>query len=319
MKRNILLTTLACAAALATTSVAEQAGSGHYISGQYTDFSGMPPSAPGFYFANYFLDYNDGTLGGSKGLPFGGVIGLNVTANIQAEVPVAIYAYPFQLGATTFSSGIGVPYMWTDVKARGTIDRNGVQHTVTKEQSVNGVGDIQLMPIMATWTNGDFKLGGMFNVWAPTGDYQTGRLANEGLGYWTFEPMLAFSWLSSKIGTEFSIYNAVDFNTENTEANYQSGDLYHVDATLAQHLPLFGGIAGAGASAFYQKQITGDSGSGAKLGGFETESYGVGPTISYVHPFGKTTLVADASWLPQLHSENTTKGDYLWVKITVVF
>lgn len=94
----------------------------------------------------------------------------------------------------------------------------------------------------------------------------------------------ANGWLSSKIGTEFSVFSGVDFNTENTGANYQSGDIFHVDATLAQHLPLFGGIAGAGASAFYLKQFTGDSGSGAKLGSFEAESYGVGPTISYSIP-----------------------------------
>ena len=43
----------------------------------------------------------------------------------------------------------------------------------------------------------------------------------------------------------------MDFNTENTDANYQSGDIFHVDATVAQHLPLFGGFAGVGANAFY--------------------------------------------------------------------
>lgn len=73
-----------------------------------------------------------------------------------------------------------------------------------------------MMPIMAGWTNGNFKLGGMFNVWTPSGEYTSGAPANQGLGYWTFEPMLAFSWLSSKIGTEFSVFTAVDFNTVNT-------------------------------------------------------------------------------------------------------
>ena len=162
-------------------------------------------------------------------------------------------------------------------------------------------------------------MSGMFNAWAPTGDYNKANLANQGLGYWTFEPMVAITWLSSKIGTEVSVFAAVDFNTENTEADYQSGNIFHVDTTVAQHLPLFGGIAGAGATAFWVKQISNDSGSGTKLGGFQAESYGVGPTLSYVHPIGKTTLVADASWLPQLHSDNTTKGDYLWVKIAVTF
>ena len=191
-----------------------------------------------------------------------------MTANLQSEVPLAIYAYPFSFHDITFSSGIAVPIVWADVKANATYNRNNVQVSGTKEQSVSGLGDIQLMPVMAAWTNGDFKIGGMLNVWAPSGDYTTGQLANPGMGYWTFDPMLAFSWLSSKIGTEFSVFAGLDFNTENTDASYHSGDIFHLDATLAQHLPVFGGIAGAGASAFYLKQITGDSGSGANLGSF---------------------------------------------------
>jgi hypothetical protein len=172
---------------------------------------------------------------------------------------------------------------------------------------------------MAGWTNGDFSAGAMFNVWAPSGSYNTGQLANPGLGYWTFELMPAFSWLSSKIGTELTILPGLDFNTVNHATDYKSGDIFHVDATLAQHLPLFGGFVGAGATVSYLKQFTGDSRSGARLGSFETESLAVGPTVSYIHNIGKTLLVLDGSWLPQIHSVNTTKGNLWWFKLTVVF
>jgi hypothetical protein len=84
---------------------------------------------------------------------------------------------------------------------------------------------------------------------------------------------------------------------------------------LAQHLPLAGGFAGVGAMAFYLKQFTGDSGGGATLGAFEVQSYGVGPTVSYARKFGTTQAVLDVQWLPQLHVENTTKGNFIWVKL----
>lgn len=315
MKRTLLLTAVACAMSLAFNLRAEQSGSGHYASGLFTDFSTTVPTQPGWVFGNAYLNYNDGNFGGSKNLPFGRILALNVTANLQAEVPIVMYAYPLDFFGGTLASGVAVPYMWVNVKANVTVG----PHTGNVEQSANGLGDIQMIPIMAGWTNGDCKFDFYMNVWAPTGDYNQNNIANTGLGYWTFTPMAAFSWLSSKIGTEFTVYSGVDFNTKNTDADYQSGDIFHVDATLAQHLPLFGGIAGAGASAFYLKQFTGDSGSGAKLGGFEVESYGVGPTISYVHPIGKHTLVVDGSWLPQMHVENTTKGDYFWAKVIFVF
>ena len=319
MKVKILIIISLCVVPLAFTLRAEEWGQGHYISGLFNDFSGMPPTAPGYYFGNYFLDYRDGTVNANKELPIGGVLAAGVTANMQVNAPLAIYAYPLCLGDVTLSSGIGLPIVWADVEATATFSRARVQLTGAKSQSAFGFGDMQIMPIMAGWTNGDFKLGGIMNVWAPTGGYEAGRLANTGLGYWTFTPMVAFSWLSTKIGTEFTIFSGVDFNTENHATDYRSGDVFHVDATLAQHLPLFGGIIGAGVAASYLQQFTGDSGSGAKLGDFKAQYVTVGPTVSYVHPIGKCTLVASASWLPQVHTENTTKGSFIWAKVSLAF
>lgn len=315
MKKLTIPLILICGALLSGSALAEQSGSGHYASGMLTDFSGTVPTKPGWVFGNYYLNYNDGTIGGSEQLPFGQIVGAGITANESVNAVLGMYAYPVDFLGGTLASGAAIPYVWLRVKANVSVGPN----TGNIEQSTSGLGDVQLIPIMAGWTNGDFKYDFYMNIWAPTGDYDKSNLANAGLGYWTFTPMVAFSWLSSKIGTEVSVFTGVDFNTENTDANYQSGDIFHVDATVAQHLPLFGGIAGAGASAFYLKQFTGDSGSGATLGGFEVESYGVGPTISYVHKVGKSDLIFDASWLPQLHTENTTKGDFFWAKVTLVF
>ena len=319
MKRIILLTAVAGAMSLAFTLRATQSGATHYISGQQSDFSTMVPMMPGLYLGNIYLNYNDATFSPSKQLPFGRISALGATVNMQGEVPAAIYTYPFDFFGGRLASGALVPYTWVHVKANATFDIHGAQLQKSVDQQTAGIGDIELMPFMAGWTNGDFSINGMFNLWVPTGKYSTTSLANTGLGYWTFEPMVAASWISRKIGTEVTIYTAVDFNTKNDDADYQSGDLFHVDGTVAQHLPLFGGLAGVGATAFYMKQITGDSGSGARLGGFMLKSYGVGPTVSYVHPIGTHLLIADASWLPQTHSDNTTKGDLFWVKIIMSF
>ena len=315
MREPILFATLAGLTLLAGNALAEQSGSGHYGSGMFTDFSATVPTQTGWVFGNYYLNYNDGTFGSSKQMPFGRIVGAGITANESVNAVLGMYAYPVDFLGGTLASGVALPYVWLRVKANVIVG----PHTGNVEQSTSGLGDIQMIPIMAGWTNGDFKYDFYMNIWAPTGDYSKTDLANVGLGYWTFTPMVAVSWLSSKIGTEVSVFTGVDFNTENTDANYQSGDIFHVDATVAQHLPLFGGIAGAGASAFYLKQFTGDSGSGATLGAFEVESYGVGPTISYIHKVGKSDLIVDASWLPQLHTENTTKGNFFWAKVTLVF
>ncbi len=159
----------------------------------------------------------------------------------------------------------------------------------------------------------------MFNVWAPSGDFDTGQLANPGLGYWTFEPMLAFRWLSTKIGTEFSVFIGSGLQHDKQHLRLSIGRYFPRGRYFGAASAVVWRFAGAGASAFYLKQITGDSGSGARLGSFETESYGVGPTVSYVHKIGNSELIVDGSWLPQLHTVNTTKGNFFWAKITVTF
>ena len=234
-------------------------------------------------------------------------------------MPAVLYAPPFQILGGQPSVGVAVPFVWLQVRALGNITTRLGDRSPGRTDWAGGLSDVILLPFELGWTNRDFKYGMAPMIFAPTGEYQTDQLANVGLGYWTFTPMVYFSWLSSKIGTEFSVFTGVDFNTKNTDADYQSGDIYHVDATLAQHLPLAGGFAGVGATAFYLKQFTGDSGSGARLGSFEVQSYGVGPTVSYARKFGKTQAVLDVQWLPQLHVENTVKGNFIWAKLGLAF
>jgi hypothetical protein len=42
---------------------------------------------------------------------------------------------------------------------------------------------------------------------------------------------------------------------------------------------------------------------------------GVGPVLSYAQQFGKTGSVAEVNWLPQIDTQKTLKGDYVWFKI----
>lgn len=319
MKKFILPTILLCVLSLAGNVRAEQGGSGHYQSGEFADFSGTVPTAPGWVFGIYYLNYNDGNYGGNKELPLGGLLAADINVNYSAVVPMMMYAYPVDFFGGTLATAATMPFTMLRVKVGASYDNNHVPISGGTSQATSGLGDVQFMPLMAGWTKGDFKFDAIMNIWAPTGEYDKTQLANVGLGYWTFTPMVGVSWLSSKLGTEASVFAGVDFNTKNTDAQYQSGNIFHVDGTVAQHLPLLGGMAGAGATAFWLRQISNDTGSSAKLGGFMANSYGIGPTVSYVHPVGKSELIFDGSWLPQTHTENTTKGNFFWAKLTLVF
>ena len=314
MKSNYLLS-LALAASLAPVALhAEEGGSGHYLPGATASFIDTLPGKEAFAYVNAFTYYN-GSVGGLRQLDLGGQIAANVEGTVYADTSFFLYETPWKIFSGQYAAALAVPYLWMEVK--GDVQVGPI--TGNRRDTANGLGDLQVVPLMLGWTNGDVKFGGVFGIYAPTGDYEQGHLANVGKNYWTFEPGLNMSWLSSKIGTEVSLFAGFDISTRNDATDYQSGDVFHLDATVAQHLPLFGGFAGVGANAFYYQQVTGDSGSGAKLGGFEGRTIGVGPVLSYVHKVGKTDLVAEVKWLPELEVTKRLKGDTIWFKLALVF
>ena len=298
---------------------AAEGGAGHYVPGAFADFGDMG-GEPGFALLNWYNYYN-GSAGRSAQLEFGGLVAANLVATSNAEMFGGVYTSPYGILGGKFSVAAIVPYVWMDVKGSVTAQLGPFARTLTREDTVDGIGDMVLIPLWLHWTSGEFKWAVQFDVYAPTGNYDTGRLANVGLNYWTFEPMVSFSYLSKTIGLEFTSTAGLDFNTNNSAIDYQSGDVFHIDATLAEHLPLFGhGIIGLGANAYYWKQFTADTGTGARIGSFETQMIGIGPVLSYVSPpICGHTLVAEVKWLPQLDTLKTLQGDYIWFKVGFAF
>jgi hypothetical protein len=320
MQRHILLTSITCALALTATSRAEEGGSGHYSPGQTASFIDQLPGYPSIAVVNYFTYYT-GDAGGSRSLPLGGNLAANAKATAYVDTVAVIYETPVRLLGGNYAPGLAIPFgsmtVEGDITAAGP---RGRERSGQARDTSSGLGDITLYPFMLGWTNGpDLKYDVRLGVYAPSGEYEKGALANLGKNFWTFEPALSISWLSSKIGTEVTLFAGMDFNTENTATDYETGIQLHLDGTVAQHLPLFGGFVGVGANGFYYQQITGDSGSGAVLGSFEGRTVGVGPVLSYMHKIGKSTLAAELKWLPELDVDHRMKGDWIWFKLAFIF
>lgn len=72
---------------------------------------------------------------------------------------------------------------------------------------VEGLCDIVLMPLMFNYNAGsnlnvNFRAG----AYAPTGDYEVGRLANTGKNFWTVEPTVGLMYLGVENGREASVF-----------------------------------------------------------------------------------------------------------------
>ena len=314
--KSIMPFALAALTTLVPLSVhAEEGGSGHYMPGAAASFIDTLPGKPGLAVANFF-NYYDASA--SKVFA-GGLLTASLDATAYSDTVVALYQTPLKLLGGYYAVGLAVPYVW--LEAKGEV--SGPLGTFGKSDKANGIGDILLYPFMLGWKglNGDLKYDVRMGIYAPTGDFEKGELANVGKNYWTFEPVVSVSYISSKIGLELSGFAGMDFNTKNDDTDYQTGNQFHLDLTVAEHLPLFGGIIGVGANGFYYQQVTGDSGSGVPpiLGDFKARTEGIGPVVSYATKVSQKDLVAEVKWLPEMSVKNRLKGDYIWFKVGMVF
>jgi len=292
-------------------AMAEEGGSGHYLPGSMASFIDGVPLTETFLVRANIIHYN-GSAGATMPIPIGGQTTFGADASMWGLGMTVLWRPPLDLGERwSYAMSATVPYLLMDVN----VDAIGTPGSLSSSGSTNGLGDIVLMPLMLNYNvDPDFNVNFRLGAYAPTGSYEVGRLANTGKNFWTVEPVLGLMYLGQKNGIEASAFAGADFNTENKDTNYQSGNQFHIDGTLAQHFPWHGDLAGVGVSAYYYQQITGDSGSGAMLGAFKGKTVGIGPVVSYVSKFGTHDAIAEFKWLHETETENRLKGDIVWFK-----
>jgi hypothetical protein len=241
-----------CPLLLSSLAQAEEGGSGHYLPGSMASFMDGVSSEPTFIARINYINY-DGSNSANRDIPIAGQTAANVRAKSNAVGFTMFWAPQWGLinDNWNFAMSTTIPWLSMDVSADITENLPVGPQKVRLSDKETGLGDIILMPLMFNYKaskdlNANFRL----SVYAPTGSYKKRRLANTGKNFWTFEPAAAVIYLGQKNGIEASAFLGVDFNTENEDTDYKSGKQAHLDATLAQHFPLWGGLAGAGATGY---------------------------------------------------------------------
>lgn len=293
----------------------EEGGSGHYLPGSMASFmDGVAPTEA------FLIRYQSIWYDADIDIPMT-IAGLQVAGNVEAESWANALTFfwrpPIEIGENlSYAVSATIPFVSLDVEA----DVRTRLGTERRSDSESGLGDIVFQPLMLNYAvNEDFNINTRLSIYAPTGDYEKGRLANPGKNYWTFEPKIGFMYFGQQNGREASIFTGLDFNTENDDTDYHTGMQWTVDGTLAQHFPLAGGLMGAGLSGYWYEQIEGDSGSGATLGDFKGRTAGAGAALSFVKKTDHFDFMAELKWLHEIETRNRLKGDYLWLKVALKF
>jgi hypothetical protein len=98
----------------------------------------------------------------------------------------------------------------------------------------------------------------------------------------------AFTWQDKRSKIQVNGAVGITFNFENTATDYLSGEDLHFEWAVGPEVSP--GLI-IGAVGYDYLQISGDSGSGARLGPFEGRVNGIGPGLSYTTLIDKTPVV----------------------------
>ena len=248
-------------------------------------------------------------------LPVAGIEALGLEVDMDAMILGGFYTFEEQVLGAHYSIGAMLPYIW--MSAEGSIE------TVTGERRVRdseqGFGDLTLIPAMLAWKDGSWQYDLGLMLYAPTGEYEAGRLANPGLNYWGINPVGGVAYNNPETGFNAALHGGFMFNTENPDTDYESGTLMHLDASVQQLLPAGKGFLSLGLVGFWLEQVSADSGQRPILGDFKGRTAGIGPVVGYLLPMGEENLVAELNWLPELETKNRVEGDYVWLKLVYQF
>jgi hypothetical protein len=147
----------------------------------------------------------------------------------------------------------------------------------------------------------------------PVGSYDPNRLSNLGLGHGAIDGGAGYTYLNPTTGHEFSAVGGITGNFENTHTNYQNGVDWHIDWAASQFLSkqLFVGPAG-----YFYGQLSGDSGSGDKVGPFESSTVGLGGQLGYIFPVNEQVQgFLGLKGYADLATENRLKGWSAWLTL----
>lgn len=163
------------------------------------------------------------------------------------------------------------------------------------------------VPASYFWSSGNWHFNTYLSVVAPTGYYDVNDIASLGRNHWSFDTVFATTYFDPERGFEISVVPGYFINTKNHETDYRSGNEFHVDWMVNK---LFDNGWVLGLQGYALQQVTGDSGSGAKLGAYKGRSWGLEPAVSYIPPSLGGKFAISAKFVRDIAAENRFESDY---------
>jgi hypothetical protein len=240
------------------------------------------------------------------------VAGVDATIAANFATVLAVPTTNF-LGGTLMIGGtlpVGAPILGVDAILTGPL---GNRFSVSRHDSDIIVGD-PVMNAALGWKSGNMHIQASTMVNIPVGTYRENQLANIAFHRWAVDGSLAVSWNDPKIGWDISGKTGVTMNGRNDVTDYDTGTEFHLEGSVEK---TFSPKFSAGVQGYYFKQLTADTGSGAKLGPFEGEVIGLGISASAHVMLGRSPSTVRAQVFKEFDATNRLEGESLMLTLSL--
>src|ERR1700724_2900861 len=133
------------------------------------------------------------------------------------------------------------------------------------------------------------------------------------IGCWR-EVTMKSALFNEATGLEFSAVSGLTYNFTNPHTDYQNGIDWHTDLEASRFLSkrFFVGAVG-----YFFNQLTGDTGSGATLGPYQSRIAAIGPEAGMLFPIGEMqgSLSLRGYW--EFAAQNRSSGWNTWLAFSI--
>jgi hypothetical protein len=321
---------LGAAIAVPTIALADEGGVSFWIPGFFGSLAATPQQ-PGFSLASiyYHTTVSAGAdVARAREITIGRIpvnLSANVNANLNATgdlglvIPSYVFATPVLGGQATVLL-IGT-YGRVDTSLAGTV--TGALATPlgtlpfsrfdSISDSVWGFGDL-VPQFNLRWNSGVHNVMTYITGDIPVGAYDSTRLSNLGIGHGAIDAGGGYTYFNPATGHEFSGVLGFTYNFENQSTQYQNGVDMHFDWAASQFLTKQFQVGLVG---YVYKEIGCDSGSGDRVGCFQSQVVSVGPQLGFIFPVGDLQGYINLKGYKEFAAENRPDGWNTWVTFVI--
>ena len=292
---------LAFGAALVTsqTVLADEGGVSFWIPGFYGSLAAVPPQ-PGWSVVTIYYHTSvraGGDVTFARQVNRGGIttnFSGNLAFNLDLDADLAIVIPTYSFSRPVLGGRLSVSLMGIAGREQAAVDATltGVGPlglvSISRGRSDDATGSSDLFPqATLSWNCGVNNYMTYITGDIPVGNYDPTRLANLGIGHGAVDAGVGYTYFNQQTGNEFSAVLGFTYNLENQQTDYKNGVDMHLDWGASKFLTkqLQVGLVG-----YFYEQISPDSGSGDRVGSFESRVIGIGPQLGFIFRAGMVRL-----------------------------